>query len=86
MHARFAKDVGDARCTDKPAALELCRDLGLEARAVELYVLDSATPLHDWLRRSVRREVDVPPPFTVTEGSAVGDELVGFTLVLCDAI
>jgi CubicO group peptidase (beta-lactamase class C family) len=39
------------------------------------WLLDSATPLHDWLRRSVRREVDVPPPYTVTEGSAVGDDL-----------
>lgn len=43
--------------------------------AYAAWLLDGTTPLHDWLRRSVRREVDVPPPATVTEGSAVGDDL-----------
>ncbi|GAB3416397.1 serine hydrolase domain-containing protein [Flindersiella endophytica] len=39
------------------------------------WLLDDTSPLHDWLLRSVRREIDVPPPATVTEGSAVGDDL-----------
>lgn len=53
---------------------------GLFSTAADLatyaaWLLDPATPLHDWLRRSVRAEVPVPPPEIVTEGSAVGDNL-----------